>query len=264
MRILVSNDDGIDAIGLKTLVSVLGREHEVYVSAPDRQRSAASHSATFFLQDLYAEPRRLEGAVLAYAVSGTPADCVYAGLHGLFEQPMDLVVSGINRGWNVSTDCHYSGTVAAAFEGLMNGIPAIAVSLASFESEDYEAAAEVTNLLTEIVLKHPASKDHIWNVNVPTGPFEELKGIRETGFDSRGMYDHMTAKTELPDGRVQLHFDSPPALSRPHDNLAGDITAVENGFVSVTLLKRDWTGYEHMAEAGEVLQGILEKKQNTS
>ncbi|MBQ1318085.1 MAG: 5'/3'-nucleotidase SurE [Solobacterium sp.] len=262
MRILVSNDDGIDAVGLQTLVRVLGREHEVYVSAPDRQRSAASHSATFFLQDLYAEPRRLEGAVQAYAVSGTPADCVYAGLYALADGPVDLVVSGINRGWNVSTDCHYSGTVAAAFEGLINGVPAMAVSLASFESDDYEAAAEVTALLVSTAVRHPASRDHIWNVNVPSLPMEQLKGFRETRFDVRGMYDHITSVKRLEDGRLMLHFDSSSRPGAATDDLSGDITAVENGYVSVTLLKRDWTGYELMAEAGEALQGILEKKQN--
>ena len=138
----------------------------------------------------------------------------------------------------------------------------MAVSLASFESDDYEAAAEVTALLVSTAVRHPASRDHIWNVNVPSLPMEQLKGFRETRFDVRGMYDHITSVKKLEDGRLMLHFDSSSRPGAATDDLSGDITAVENGYVSVTLLKRDWTGYELMAEAGEALQGILEKKQN--
>ena len=166
MRILVSNDDGIMADGLITLVKRLSEEHEVYVAAPDRQRSAYSHSVTYFLRDLHARLIEVPGAYKAWSVDGTPADCVYAAVCGLMEEAPDLVVSGINRGWNVSYDCIYSGTVGAASEGTILGIPSIAVSLASDRPYEFETSAEITAQLLKRFMEDPDRYEYVLNVNI--------------------------------------------------------------------------------------------------
>ncbi len=131
MRILITNDDGINAPGLAALAARFGKEHEVYVCAPEGQSSAASHSVLYFRKDLSVREAEIEGARQAWAADGTPADCVYLAVCGLLPELPDIILSGINKGWNVSTDCIYSGTAGAASEGMVLGFPAMAVSLAT-------------------------------------------------------------------------------------------------------------------------------------
>ena len=240
MRILVSNDDGIMADGLTTLVKRLSEEHEVYVAAPDRQRSAYSHSVTYFLRDLHAQRIEVPGAYKAWALDGTPADCVYAAVCGLMEEAPDLVVSGINKGWNVSYDCIYSGTVGAASEGTILGIPSIAVSLASDRPYEFETSAEITAQLLKRFMEDPDRYEYVLNVNVPPLPKEEIKGIRPAKFDGRKMYGRkLDVKEE--DGVLSLHC---PLIDVPVDDSTrtadGDITLVEDGYVTISPIRLDW------------------------
>ena len=165
MRILISNDDGILAPGIRALTRVFADAgHEVTVIAPDGQRSAASHSLTLFAP-LRAVPAQVPGAVRAYAVSGTPVDCVKLGLRSLC-QDAQYVISGINHGYNAGSDVLYSGTVGAAMEGLINDRPAMAVSLA-YGREDYASAAQLALDAFQMTLAHPLPRGTMLNVNHP-------------------------------------------------------------------------------------------------
>ena len=148
MNILVSNDDGINSKALRTLVKYLSELGDVYVVAPDCERSANSHHFSMFGR-IRIEEKQLEGAKKAYALWGTPCDCIHAGVQFIFEEKMDIVVSGINKGWNLSGDAIYSGTVAAAREGYIQGIKSIAFSLDTFEDKDYTDAAIVARDITK-------------------------------------------------------------------------------------------------------------------
>lgn len=250
MRILVSNDDGIMADGLITLVKRLSEEHEVYVAAPDRQRSAYSHSVTYFLRDLHARLIEVPGAYKAWSVDGTPADCVYAAVCGLMEEAPDLVVSGINRGWNVSYDCIYSGTVGAASEGTILGIPSIAVSLASDRPYEFETSAEITAQLLKRFMEDPDRYEYVLNVNIPSLPKEAIKGIRPAKFDGRKMYGRKLDVNEE-NGVLSLHC---PLIDVPVDDTTrtadGDITLVEDGFVTVSPIRLDWIDERYFDNAG--------------
>lgn len=183
MRILITNDDGIRAPGLLALTEAFaGAGHEVLVCAPDRERSAASHSGTFD-RPLRAEPMELPHASKAWAVDGTPSDCASLGLFlAGREGPVDMVVSGINRGMNLGGACIYSGTVAAAMEAAMSGVPGLAVSLCvdprkGGADENYETAARVALRVAHWMPEHPLPLGAMYSLNVPTLPYEALKGL---------------------------------------------------------------------------------------
>src|SRR4029079_17601584 len=171
MRVLVSNDDGVDAPGIKVLAQRLAVVGEVIVVAPDRDRSGASNSLTL---DQPIRVSRLEDG--RYRVIGTPTDCVHLALAGLLDKEPDIVVSGINNSANLGDDVIYSGTVSAAMEGRFLGLPAIAVSLASIDHKgaQYESAAEAGLLLMRKLLVDPLPADTILNVNVPDRPWREI------------------------------------------------------------------------------------------
>ena len=181
MRILFTNDDGIHAPGLRALVDVFtAAGHRAFVCAPDRERSAASHSGTFN-RPLHAAEAILPGAERAWAVDGTPADCASLGLFLAREAGVDLLISGINRGMNMGGAAVYSGTVGAAMEAAMCGTPGLAVSLFidpwSRSEEDYDPAARVALRVAEWVPAHPLPLGAMYNLNVPALPYERLKGI---------------------------------------------------------------------------------------
>ncbi|HWN39194.1 MAG TPA: 5'/3'-nucleotidase SurE, partial [Gammaproteobacteria bacterium] len=162
MRILLSNDDGYQARGLRTLAEALKQIAEVVVVAPDRNRSGASNSLTL---ETPLRVERVEGDL--YYVNGTPTDCVHIAITGLLEQEPDVLISGINNGANLGDDVLYSGTVAAAMEGRFLGIPSIAVSLVLNGKEHYETAAKLVRKLVERNVTDPLPTDSILNINVP-------------------------------------------------------------------------------------------------
>src|SRR5699024_3198820 len=175
MRILVSNDDGYLARGIHVLADCLAEIAEVIVVAPDRDRSGASHSLT-----LDAPLRASLGENGFYRVEGTPTDCVHLGITGLLEKEPDMVVSGINAGANLGDDVIYSGTLAAAREGRLLGLPAIAVSLAATEPEHFDTAAWVARRFVTRLIEDPLPADTILSVNVPDLPRNKITGFEAT------------------------------------------------------------------------------------
>jgi 5'-nucleotidase len=176
MRLLLTNDDGISAPGILRLADMaIADGHEVYVYAPDRECSATSHAITVF-EPLRARPYPI-GNSRAFAINGKPADCVRLGLLSLVNQPVDLVISGINRGFNTGTNCVYSGTVGAAVEAAMLGCPALASST-GHKVSDYSAAARYTLKIALWTAENPPPNGVIYNLNVPNLPYDEIKGPR--------------------------------------------------------------------------------------
>jgi 5'-nucleotidase len=232
--ILVTNDDGIHSPGLVALAERLARVARVVVVAPDRERSAVGHSLTLH------SPLRAEEIRPGYfAVDGTPTDCVNLGIHGLFAGRPDLVVSGINKGGNMGDDITYSGTVSAAMEATLMGVPAFAVSLAgdAFAPADFAIAAEFSLSLARRIFERRLPPDTLLNVNVPPG---NPAGVELTRQGKRTYSDMIVAKTD-PRGRRyywigggKLGFEDVPGT---------DFHAVHAGAISVTPLHLDLTNY---------------------
>jgi 5'-nucleotidase len=258
-NLLLTNDDGLGAIGLHVLATVLSSHYDVYVVAPDRERSGVGHGFTL-LNPLRADPMPdafgdEQLAKAAYRCSGTPVDCVKLGLLGLFKDvKFDLVISGINRGANLAVDTLYSGTVGGAMEALIMGYPAIAVSLVSkgrttSTRQHFETAAQV---VLELVREHEAqiarSKDFLLNVNVPGLPREELKGIKFTVLGRCHYADRYHVHKD-PMGRPYYWLEGDLVIEDERPN--ADIVAIRDNFVSVTPLHYDLTsepGRDAMAE----------------
>ncbi|MBX9723873.1 MAG: 5'/3'-nucleotidase SurE [Candidatus Obscuribacterales bacterium] len=203
MKILISNDDGIYARGIQVLAERLAREaeHEVYVVAPDRERSATGHALTLH-KPLRVEEIESPGKVKAsYWTTGTPSDCVKFAVGNLVPEPVDLVISGINSGPNLGGEILYSGTVSAAMEGAFLDIPSIAVSLGSSGHRHYEVAAEFIVNLVALLPNSPLGRKLFLNVNVPNLPASEIKGVQITKLGVRAYNDRFEKRTD-PRGKV--------------------------------------------------------------
>ncbi|GFE61753.1 5'/3'-nucleotidase SurE [Geobacter sp. AOG2] len=239
MHIMVTNDDGIHAPGILALAEALGELGTVTVVAPDRERSAVGHSLT-----LHSPLRVFELRPGFYAVDGTPTDCVNMGIHSLLPHRPDLVVSGINHGANLGDDVTYSGTVAAAMEANLMGIPAIAVSLATLErTGHFDAAAGVALGIARQVAANGLPADTFLNVNIPNRPAGEMQPTLITRQGKRAFAGTIVDKTD-PRGRKYYWIGSEaPAFN---DDEGTDIHAVNRGHVSITPLHLDLTNYESM------------------
>ncbi len=245
MRILISNDDGIYAPGIKSLAETLATVHDVYVAAPDRERSANSHALTLN-KPLRAEEVDIFNNVKgAWHINGTPADCVKIALGALLDHEPDLVVSGINRGQNMGTDVVYSGTVSAAMEGNILGIPSIAVSLASFADKHYDTAAKFILKFIENFDKNSLPLKTLFNVNVPAVPYEELLGVKITRLGIHRYIDVIEKRADLR-GKVYYWLGGEP--SEKDDEEGTDSDAIKNKFISITPIHYDLTNYEFMAQ----------------
>ncbi len=234
MLILVTNDDGIHSPGLRTLARSLRSLGRVVVVAPDRERSAVSHALT-----LHSPLRAIEQADDWWAVDGTPTDCVNLGIHGLLKATPDLVVSGINLGANLGDDLTYSGTVAAAMEATLMGVPALAVSLAAerFLAEDFLWAGRWSAHLAALIREHDLPADTFLNVNVPSG---EPKGMLITRQGKR-RYAEGVVRNLDPRGRAYYWIG---AGELTFQDLEGtDTHAIQHRMVSVTPLHLDLTNY---------------------
>ncbi len=236
MRILLSNDDGCTAPGLRCLAQHLRTRHDLSICAPDRNRSGASNSLTL-LNPIRAQ-RHEDGT---YCVDGTPTDCVHLALTGLLEQQPDMVVSGINAGANLGDDTLYSGTVAAAMEGRHLGISAIAVSSCALSPRNYDAAARVTLRLIERLEKEPLPGNVILNVNVPDLPYDELQGFEVTRLGNRHRAEPALPAKD-PRGRTIWWIGN--AGAQQDSGTGTDFNAVTSGRVSITPLVVDLTRYE--------------------
>jgi len=239
MRILISNDDGYFAPGIEHLAQVLGRSHDVTVVAPERDRSGASNSLTL---DRPLTVRRAANGFMF--VNGTPTDCVHLAVTGLLDTLPDLVVSGINLGANMGDDTIYSGTVAAATEGYLLGIPAIAVSLTSKAGQHFATAAAVALELVERHERAPAGR-WLLNVNVPDVPRAALNGIRITRLGRRHKAEDVIPMKTPRGDTVYWVGPAGPAADAGEGT---DFHAAESGYVSVTPLQVDLTHRDAMPE----------------
>ncbi len=240
MHILVSNDDGFRAPGLRALVEALAGLGRCSVIAPDRDHSGASNSLTL-RQPLRAYTQD-DGFI---AVEGTPTDCVHLGINGLLESTPEIVVSGINAGSNMGDDVHYSGTVAAAMEGRFLGLPAFAFSLASHAPCYYATAARVARELLARLDQAPLPHDVVFNINVPDRAYEDLAGWRATRLGHRHKSEPVIVSYD-PRGEP-CYWIGPPGPEQDA-GLGTDFDAVAHGFVSVTPLASDITRHDALAE----------------
>ncbi len=248
MHILVTNDDGITAPGLLALVQELRRLGKVSVLAPDHNWSASGHVKTLS-RPLRAKPVQLADGSPAFASDGAPSDCVALAVMGVIEEPIDLVVSGINTNANIGYDVTYSGTVTAAMEGVISGIPSIAVSLDAPEYHsgplDYTAAAIAARKISQQLIQHSLPKNVLLNVNVPYLKEEEFKGYLISRQGMR-IYNDKLVKREDPRGRPYYWIGGdPPSGVNELGTDYGDLAA---GFVSITPIQLDMTAYSLMAE----------------
>lgn len=236
MKILVTNDDGIHAPGIQSLAQALRKVGEVAVVAPDRERSAVGHALT-----LHHPLRALQLGPDIFAVDGTPTDCVNLGIHNLLSFKPDIVVSGINRGANLGDDVTYSGTVAAAMEATLMGIPAFAVSLvAQGLGTHYDTAAEFAARLACHVHEKGLPADTFLNVNIPDIPFNELLPSCITSQGRRRYEGNIVGKL---DPRGQKYYWIGSAELSFLDLEGTDFYAVSRGHVSITPLHLDLTNY---------------------
>jgi 5'-nucleotidase len=235
MRILLSNDDGYQAKGLRVLAEYLADLAAVTVVAPDRNRSGASNSLTL---ETPLRVQRVEPNL--YYVNGTPTDCVHVAITGLLEEEPDMVISGINHGANLGDDVIYSGTVAAAMEGRFLGLPALAVSLVQEDGRHHQTAAQVTRELVERMIERPLPRDTILNVNVPDRPWERIAGMRATrlGFRHRS---EPVVKALDPKNRPVYWIG--PAGGGQDAGPGTDFHAIAEGCVSITPIKVDLTDH---------------------
>ena len=240
MRILLTNDDGIGSPALAELRRVLTPFGRVITIAPDRNQSATSHSLT-----LHRPLRIQETGEDTYSVDGTPTDCVLIAWHGLLEHKPDLVVSGINHGPNMGEDVFYSGTVAAAIEGAMQGVPAIAASLVTRETADFVEPARFIRDLASEVMRRGSSGKQVLNVNLPHRPWSEVRGVRFTKLGTRVYTDTLIEKTD-PRGRAYYWIGGREPVWQADEGT--DFQAVSEGYISVTPLALDLTDYRAVVD----------------
>lgn len=252
MNILVTNDDGINSEGLRVLSKAMSELGEVFVVAPDRERSAVGLSITL--------ERPLRVTKLderAFSVDGMPVDCVELAIYRLMGSPPDFIISGINNGQNVGYDVFHSGTVGAAITGAMFGIPSMAVSIATSGPQGdrrdvvwYDSAAQIALKLSRAIMEHSLPRGLALNVNVPNLPLSELKGIEITR-NCSATYDIEVHHRVDPRGREYYWLGG--AFQRCDDRLGTDVSALFLRKVSVTPLRLDLTDYQAM----EVLSGWM-------
>jgi 5'-nucleotidase len=245
VRILVSNDDGYFAPGITLLAEALRQMGEVTVVAPERDRSGASNSLTL---DRPLTVRRAPNGY--FSVNGTPTDCVHIAVTGLLDFTPDVVVSGVNFGANMGDDTIYSGTVAAAVEGYLLGIPSVAVSLASKVGEHFDSAIGIALQMVERLRRQPFGEPVLLNVNVPDIPAAQLRGVEITRLGKRHKAEPVV---ELKTPRGEKAYWIGPAGGAADAGPGTDFHAVESGRVSVTPLRMDLTHNAQLARAKEWL-----------
>ena len=237
VRILVTNDDGYRSAGIHALAAALREIGDVTIVAPVTEASAMGHALTL------RRPLRLEAMdTRVFAVDGTPTDCVNIAVTHVFHGMPDLVVSGINTGWNIGDDVTYSGTVAGALEGALLGIPSISVSLSRTRGDyDFQYAARAAAVMAAAILSRPLPSRTFLNINVPKG---EPKGYRVTVQATR---NHVTSVAERHDPKGQPYYWNEEGQNdwQPHDR--SDYQAVRDGYVSITPLHPDLTAHHALA-----------------
>ncbi|HBT19977.1 MAG TPA: 5'/3'-nucleotidase SurE [Peptococcaceae bacterium] len=246
MKILITNDDGIQAQGLITLYKYLSEFGTVNVVAPERERSAIGHGITMHKPLRVYEYPIGDTKKTGYAVSGTPADCVKLALEALLPEPPDIIISGINWGANLGTDVLYSGTVSAAIEGTINGIKSMAVSLDDRRKiPDFSVAAKFVNEFLKIYIKHDMPSDTLLNINIPDVPWNEIKGVKITKLGRRRYIDTVERRKD-PRGREYFWL---AGRVNDHDmDPETDTYAIKENYISICPVHFDLTNYEAIKE----------------
>jgi 5'-nucleotidase len=260
MQILISNDDGIYAKGIQILAEHLAREgkHQVTVVAPDRQKSASGHAITLH-KPLHLEEVKLSSNYAAFKVNGTPADCVKMGIHIVLDRKPDLVISGINAGPNLGTDVVYSGTVSAAAEAAMSGIPAIAVSACGWKDFRYKEAARCVEHILDRMHAIPFQRGNILNINIPSAK-ETIRGMRITILGERAYSTDYERRLD-PLGRPYYWLIGQElTVANAEDT---DIEAVHNGYISVTPLRFELTDHTWFHQLQQVDWNLEEESKGT-
>lgn len=246
MRILVSNDDGINSEGLHSLVELAKNlADEVFVVAPDRDQSAASHSLS-----LHTPLRADRIAENFYSVEGTPTDCINLAVNGLFKnRKPDLIISGINKAANMGDDITYSGTVSAAIEGTLLKVPSIAFSLASRNNFNFNTGSYYSKIVTEHVIANGLPEGVLLNVNIPNLNINEVKGIKITRQGKRVYNESIISKID-PRGKEYFWIGGNEI---DYINIEeSDIVSVNEGYVSVTPIRLDMTDYDYLEKLADV------------
>lgn len=256
MKILLTNDDGIHAQGLHAMAHELASFAEVYVAAPDRERSGTGHSITVF-DPIRVVPANIACARGSWVIGGTPVDCVKLAVHRLIDENIDLVVSGINHGPNLGTDVLYSGTVSAAAEGVLLGIPSIAVSLNSHNSEiDCDFAARFTGGFIKQLMKREIERKTLININIPVLQPAAIKGARMTKLGVRN-YDNLFEERKDPRGRTYYWMGG--GVIEEEQERDSDVRAISEAYISITPIHLDLTDYALIDNYREIFAGFLDK-----
>ena len=249
MNILICNDDGYLAPGIAILARVAAEFANVRVVAPERDRSGVSNSLTLD------RPLRIREADNGfYYVSGTPTDCIHLALHALPEFKPDLVLSGINNGANMGDDTLYSGTVAAATEAYLLGIPAVAFSLNDFSGRYWETAEKAAWIMLEHLLADPPRQPVLWNVNIPAVAPEDIQGCKVTRLGKR---HHVQSIVPARNPRGESVYWIGPVGDISDRNGGTDFAESEAGYITVTPLQIDLTDYEKMEQVAGFWQGVM-------
>ncbi|VEJ20840.1 5'/3'-nucleotidase SurE [Neisseria animaloris] len=249
MNILICNDDGYLSPGIAILARVAAEFANVRVVAPERDRSGVSNSLTLD------RPLRIREADNGfYYVSGTPTDCIHLALHALPEFQPDLVLSGINNGANMGDDTLYSGTVAAATEAYLLGIPAVAFSLNDFSGRYWETAERAAWIMLEHLLKNPPEQPILWNVNIPAVAPEDIQGCKITRLGKR---HHVQSIVPARNPRGESVYWIGPIGDISDRNGGTDFAESEAGYITVTPLQIDLTDYEKMDQVADFWQGVM-------
>ena len=253
--ILLTNDDGIEAKGIKTLYNTLvgNSNWDIWIVAPDRERSAVGHAITVF-DPISVKKEFIDGIFCGYAVDGTPADCVKLAIAAIFEKKPDLLISGINRGANVGKNIIYSGTVSAATEGTIYNVPSIAVSMNNLKDTDYTFAAEFTKNIANLLLDLRSLPERmLLNINIPDAPADKIKGVKVT-YQSNMAFKDVFIKREDPRGREYYWMNGELAEAEEDEN--NDYTALKNNYISITPIQHDMTDYHRL----DYFKSIISKK----
>ncbi len=242
MKILIANDDGIDSEGIYHLAKKLKDIGKVYVVAPDKEQSASGHSITMHRPLRLKKINFFDTDIDAWWVSGTPADCIKLGIETIIKEKPDLIVSGINKGANLGTDILYSGTVSAAIEGAILGIPSIAFSYASHHSFDFMLAADIAKNICVQIIKNPMPYKTILNVNIPCCSSNNIKGIKVCKLGTR---EYRNNYEERKDPRNNIYYWlAGELIDTTHNDSDTDIFAISKNYVSITPIHIDLTDYE--------------------
>ena len=250
MRILLTNDDGIYAKGLSSLYEELSQEADCLIVAPEIEQSAVGHAITIF-RPLMVRRAMKSGNFLGYAVLGTPADCVKIGIKELTEEPVDMVVSGINRGGNAGINVLYSGTVSAATEAAIMGIPSLAISLDTHKEADFTFAAGFARKMVRVIMSNPVLRGSAINVNIPCLPADQIKGVCVV---RQGKSNIIESFEKRVDPRENTYYWVSGDSGCCSEEKGTDVAALAAGFITITPIQYDLTRYDLMDTLQEIVK----------